>query len=109
MSLTQSTVFEPLRSTRPNRFTKFCRKQPLGALALVLIVLMLVAAVFGAQLAPHDPLATRFDAVLQAPGSQHWMGTDSYGRDVYSRIIHGTRSALMLGISTALLLSLIHI
>ena len=82
---------------------RFCRKQPLGAVALFLILLMLVAAIFGPQLAPYDPLATRFDAVLQAPSAQHWMGTDNYGRDVFSRIIHGTRSALFLGISTALI------
>lgn len=86
---------------------RFCRTQPLGAVALVLIVLMLGAAFFGPQFAPFDPLATRFDAVLQAPGAQHWMGTDSYGRDVFSRIVHGTRSALLLGISTALMGALV--
>lgn len=83
-------------------FWRFCRTQPLGAIALVLILLMLGAAFFGPQFAPYDPLATQFDAVLQAPGAQHWMGTDSYGRDVFSRIVYGTRSALLLGISTAL-------
>jgi len=88
---------------RLRQFWRFCRKQPLGALALLLILLMFGAAIFGPQLAPHDPLATRFDAVLQAPSARHWMGTDNYGRDVFSRIIHGTRSALFLGISTALI------
>jgi len=84
-------------------FWRFCRTQPLGAVALLLIALMLMAAFFGPQMAPFDPLATRFDAVLQAPGPQHWMGTDSFGRDVFSRIVHGTRSALLLGTSTALI------
>ena len=68
---------------------------------------MLLAALVGPQFAPYDPLATRFDAILQAPGAQHWMGTDSYGRDVFSRIVHGARSALLLGISTAFLGSVI--
>ena len=86
---------------------RFCRTQPLGAVALVVLMLLGVAALFGPQLAPHDPLATRFDAVMQPPGAGHWMGTDSYGRDVWSRILHGTRSALLLGISTALLGALI--
>lgn len=84
-------------------FWRFCRTQPLGAIALLLIVVMLLGALVGPQIAPYDPLATRFDAILQAPGAQHWMGTDSYGRDVFSRIVHGARSALLLGISTALL------
>ena len=88
---------------RLRQFWRFCRQQPLGAVALVLILLMFGAAIFGPQLAPYDPLATRFDAVLQPPGAEHWMGTDNYGRDVFSRIIHGTRSALFLGISTALI------
>jgi peptide/nickel transport system permease protein len=82
---------------------RFCRKQPLGAIALFMILLMLVAALFGPQLAPYDPLDTRFDAVLQAPDADHWMGTDSYGRDIFSRLIEGTRSALFLGITTALI------
>jgi peptide/nickel transport system permease protein len=82
---------------------RFCRKQPLGAIALFMILLMLVAALFGPQLAPYDPLNTRFDAVLQAPDADHWMGTDSYGRDIFSRLIEGTRSALFLGITTALI------
>lgn len=94
---------KPVASLRFRPFWRFCRKQPLGAVALILILLMFGAAIFGPQLAPYDPLATRFDAVLQAPGAEHWMGTDSYGRDVLSRIIHGTRSALFLGITTALI------
>lgn len=92
---------------RSNRWVRllwrFSRRQPLGAMALLLIMLMLVAALFGPQLAPYDPLATRFDAVLQAPNAEHWMGTDNYGRDIFSRLMEGTRSALFLGITTALI------
>ncbi len=97
----------PPRRRRLRAFWRFCRSQPLGAVALVLISAMLLAALVGPQFAPYDPLATRFDAILQAPGAQHWMGTDSYGRDVFSRIVHGARSALLLGISTAFLGSVI--
>lgn len=94
----------PGRWQRAGRaFGRFCRTQPLGVIALLLIVVMLAGALVGPQLAPYDPLATRFDAILQAPSAQHWMGTDNYGRDVFSRIVHGARSALLLGISTALL------
>lgn len=85
---------------------RFVRAQPLGALALVLIVTMLVAGSFAPQLAPHDPLSARFDAVLQPPGAVFWLGTDSFGRDIFSRILYGARPALLLGISTALIGSL---
>ena len=86
---------------------RFFRSQPLGAAGLVGIVTMLVAGSLAPQLAPFDPLATRYEAVLQPPGGQHWMGTDNFGRDVFSRILFGTRPALLLGMSTALIGSLI--
>ncbi|GAB3189868.1 ABC transporter permease [Hydrogenophaga aquatica] len=76
-------------------------------IALVLITVMLLAGSFAPQLAPFSPLDARFDAVLQPPSAEHWFGTDNYGRDVFSRILHGTRPALLLGISTALIGSLI--
>lgn len=103
----QSFGARPARGAAWRAFWRFCRTQPLGAVALVLIVLLMVAAVFGPQIAPHDPVAARFDAILQPPDATHWMGTDSYGRDVFSRILHGARSALLLGLSTALLGALI--
>lgn len=86
---------------------RFCATQPLGALALVLIVVMLVAGVLAPELAPYDPLAARYEAVLQAPSAQNWFGTDNFGRDIFSRILHGTRAALLLGLSTALIGSLV--
>lgn len=88
-------------------FARFARTQPLGVIALVLIAVMLVAGSFAPQLAPFSPLDARFDVVLQPPSAEHWFGTDNYGRDVFSRILHGTRPALLLGISTALVGSLI--
>lgn len=86
---------------------RFTRTQPLGLVALVLIAVMLVAGSFAPQLAPFSPLEARFDAVLQPPNASNWFGTDNFGRDIFSRILHGTRPALLLGISTALIGSLI--
>jgi peptide/nickel transport system permease protein len=86
---------------------RFVRTQPLGALALLLIASMFIAGSFAPQLAPYDPLAAAFDAVLQPPSGAHWLGTDNFGRDVFSRILHGMRPALLLGVSTALIGSLI--
>lgn len=86
---------------------RFTRTQPLGLVALVLICVMLVAGSFAPQLAHFSPLEARFDAVLQPPSASNWFGTDNFGRDIFSRILHGTRPALLLGISTALIGSLI--
>jgi peptide/nickel transport system permease protein len=82
---------------------RFAKSQPLGALALILIVAMLVVGSLAPQLAPHDPLLAQYEAVLAAPSAEHLMGTDNYGRDVFSRVLYGARPALLLGISTALL------
>lgn len=86
---------------------RFTRTQPLGLIALVLIAVMLLAGSFAPQLAPFSPLDARFDAVLSPPDATHWFGTDNFGRDIFSRILHGTRPALLLGIATALIGSLI--
>lgn len=91
------------RALRPKALIRFARNQPLGVLAIVGILAMLLMGTFADQVAPYDPLETRFDALLQAPSAAHWFGTDGYGRDVFSRVLHGARPALLLGISTALL------
>lgn len=86
---------------------RFARTQPLGVIALVLISVMLLAGSFAPQLAPFSPLDARFDAVLQPPNAKNFFGTDNFGRDIFSRILHGTWPALLLGISTALIGSLV--
>jgi peptide/nickel transport system permease protein len=75
----------------------FATQQPLGAGGLVFIFLMAVCAAFAPWVAPHDPLAVDYGAMLSAPSSVYWLGTDSFGRDVFSRIIYGARTALAIG------------
>ena len=75
----------------------FIMQQPLGAAGLVFIVVMALCAAFADWVSPYDPLAVDYGAMLAAPSWQHWMGTDSFGRDVGSRIIHGARTALAIG------------
>ncbi len=67
------------------------RRNWLSALALALIVLMALAAVLAGWVAPYEPDATDAEAALQAPGLHHWLGTDIYGRDLLSRIVHAGR------------------
>jgi peptide/nickel transport system permease protein len=82
---------------------RFCRKKPLGAAGGALIVLMLVTAIFAEPLSTHDPIATDATATLARPGGQHWLGTDHLGRDIYSRIVHGTRVSLIVGVLSTVL------
>jgi peptide/nickel transport system permease protein len=75
----------------------FITQQPLGAGGLVFIVLMALCAAFAQWVAPHDPLAVDYGSMLAPPSWDYWLGTDSFGRDVLSRIIHGARTALAIG------------
>ena len=63
----------------------FVRDRPLGAAGAFVILLMIIAAISANALAPYDPLENDYGAMFQAPGGQHWLGTDSFGRDVLSR------------------------
>lgn len=69
---------------------------------LVILALLTFLAVFGPVLAPHDPSADDFE-LFSPPGSDHWLGTDSFGRDILSRMMAGTRISFSVGISVAVL------
>jgi peptide/nickel transport system permease protein len=81
----------------------FVRRRPLGALGAGLILVMIVVAATAGFLAPYDPLTTDYAAMLAAPSGAHWLGTDAFGRDVLSRMIYGSRTALMVGLGASLL------
>ena len=76
---------------------QFMMHQPLGAAGLVVIVAMGICAAFAQWVAPYDPLTVDYAAQLARPSAEHWLGTDSFGRDVASRIIYGARTALAIG------------
>jgi peptide/nickel transport system permease protein len=86
---------------------EFCRQQPLGAVSFVIIVAMMFAGIFSNLVAPNDPLDIDFGAILTAPSAAHWFGTDAYGRDILSRIIFGSRTALVIGFTSSFLGSVI--
>jgi peptide/nickel transport system permease protein len=76
---------------------EFRRNQGAVVGALV-VVLLLAAAALAPVLAPADPTRTDADRVLRAPGPGHLLGTDQYGRDVLSRILHGASASLQVGL-----------
>jgi peptide/nickel transport system permease protein len=86
-------------STRKPRgpITEFILQQPLGAISFVIIVAMMFAGIFSEWVAPYDPLAIDFSAILSEPSWEHWCGTDAFGRDICSRLIYGSRTALVIG------------
>jgi peptide/nickel transport system permease protein len=80
---------------------EFAWRRPLGAVGAVVIAIMLLVAAFAPFLAPYDPLAVDFGAMLSAPSRQHWLGTDAFGRDVLARLVYGSRTALIVGFGSA--------
>lgn len=82
---------------------KFVRRQPVGTAGAVVMVLTLLAALAAPYVATADPTRTDATQTFLPPGSRHWFGTDHLGRDIYSRIIHGTRISLAVGMATTLL------
>jgi ABC-type dipeptide/oligopeptide/nickel transport system permease subunit len=71
------------------------RVAAMAGLALTVIVL---AALFAPWIAPYDPYFTDLTKVMQPPDAEYWFGTDNTGRDIFSRVIYGTRNTLMLGL-----------
>ena len=81
----------------------FVRRRPLGAIGGFVVVLMLVTAAGAGVLSPYDPVTVDFGAMLARPSAAHWLGTDAFGRDVLSRLIYGSRTALLVGFGAALI------
>jgi len=82
---------------------RFVRKKPLGAAGGALMLVMVITAIFADLLQTHDPIATNAAYTLGSPNVEHWLGTDHLGRDIYSRIVHGARVSLIVGVASTLL------
>jgi len=108
MAATPQTVDELTRIEEPQAgwqgsIVRFVRQRPLGAIGAAIVIVMAVVAATAGLIAPYDPLETDYAAMLAAPDAKHWLGTDAFGRDVLSRVIYGSRTALLVGLGASLL------
>jgi len=71
---------------------------PLNLVAIALIVILAACALLAPVLAPYDPLAQDLAVRLKPPSPEHWLGSDSLGRDIASRILYGARISLLVGV-----------
>ena len=76
---------------------KFYRKSPIGFFGSIFVVLLIIVAVFAPYFSLYDPVIQDYQRFMP-PNINHWLGTDSLGRDIYSRIIHGTRVSMFVGL-----------
>ncbi len=77
---------------------RLVRRNPALVFGALLVAAIVVLAFIGPSIAPYDPLAQNYRARLQPPSSAHWLGTDKFGRDVFSRILYATRIDLAIGV-----------
>ncbi|HQT42571.1 MAG TPA: ABC transporter permease [Halothiobacillus sp.] len=78
-------------------------RQRSAVVGLVIILAYVLAAVFAPWLATHNPTAQDLGAALQGPSAAHWLGTDSFGQDLYSRLLYGAQLALIIGFASVAL------
>jgi len=99
--MTQAAVTETVQAetSGPSAFSRLLR-DPLGCFGLILVVAILATALLAPWIAPFDPSAIDVLNRLQAPSWDHLLGTDQLGRDVFSRVIMGSRIALKVAVST---------
>lgn len=86
-----------LRSQEMKRTVRIVLSTPAGIVGALIVVVLLVAFFFQSLLAPHDPYLLDVGNKLRAPDAVYWLGTDTVGRDVFSRIIYGARFSLAAG------------
>ncbi|RMU33664.1 ABC transporter permease [Pseudomonas amygdali] len=72
------------------RLMRFLLRNPMTLAGLIVIGTLMIVALFAPWIATHDPLAQDLSAALRMPGAQNWFGTDELGRDLYTRVVHGS-------------------
>jgi len=81
---------------------RFCRNR-LAVLGLALIMVLALSAVLAPWLAPYDPARQSLIEKRAKPGGKYWLGADEFGRDIFSRVIYGSRVALLVGVVSVLI------
>jgi glutathione transport system permease protein len=93
-----STNEEKIKFSRFNDFLRKFKKQKSAIVALVILLILVIIAIFCYQIAPYGINEFDYSSVLQGPSAAHWFGTDEFGRDLFSRILCGTRISLTVGL-----------
>jgi peptide/nickel transport system permease protein len=101
--------WDPAALERPTARAAFARliRRPLSAIGLAILAVFVGLALFPSLIAPDDPVKIRLSDRLAAPSAEHLFGTDDFGRDIFSRVVHGTHISLLIAVlvvASALLL-----
>lgn len=93
----------PPGTSRWQRLGSAARRQPLGLMGAVVLVLMALSAIVAPIIAPFDPTAGNPAALYVPPNGTYWLGTDEFGRDILSRLLFGARVSLLVGLGASLI------
>ena len=86
---------------------KLFKSNYLFTLGVVICLAWILAAIFAPVIAPYDPIAQDLTLRLQPPSAEHWFGTDTFGQDIFSRVIYGGRYSLLAGCLTVVIAGII--
>ncbi len=96
MSTTQELAPEEPRFAALRRLLS--TERPATLVAMAIVVIFVLIALLAPVIAPHDPLAQSYLRINAYPSAEHWLGTDKFGRDVFSRLLYGARTSLIFGL-----------
>ncbi len=102
---TDSTL--DIKKIRRRQLRKRFFERKLAVIGLVMATSLIFVAFFAEWIAPYDPTAVDFENTFDSPSWEHWMGTDSLGRDYFSRVLKGTTAAMQVGVGAVVLAFLI--
>lgn len=89
---------KPVKSTPMRESWKRFKRNPTALIGLGVVCILILVAIFAPLIAPYDYKAQDYSAMMQAPSSAHLFGTDQFGRDIFSRVIYGTRYSLIIAL-----------
>lgn len=99
----QATALGIRRQTRFGDVRRRFMRHKLAVVGLAMVAVVILTAAAAPLLAPHDPKRQDLTNTLREPSAQHWFGTDELGRDQLSRVVYGTRIAVVVGVASILL------
>ena len=101
----KSSDIVPAPTVRKSRFSETLSharhvigENPVTGLSFALLLVLVICAIFGPYIVPHDPLASDTAAKLTPPSAKHWFGTDQLGRDIFSRVVVAARLDLAIAV-----------
>ncbi len=98
MTAASAAAFPLARRSRAGSLRVFLRRNPRLLVGGGIVLILLLAALLASFVAPYDPIATNVQDSLKGPSLRHLLGTDDLGRDVFSRVVWGSRISLSVGV-----------